>query len=524
MSKTTYVRRGAPGGRLPMITGLSLALAACGGGGGSDPAVAADAQTMTAAPSPLDTQLRERIDALQLSAQPAAGVAVPDIDAPLPQLGMRLFFSRSLGGDLDSACVSCHHPDLAGADALALSIGVGAIDPALLGPGRAAADGVVRVPRNAPTTFNVALMDDALFLDGRVESLNVTPGSNGAGTPIRTPDSAFGAADPDAGDTLTAAQARFPVTSTDEMLGHLLPGADRDTVRSRLAQRIGDYGEGAGELAPNRWLPLFEHAFGVADAPEALVTYANIATALAAYERSQLFVDTPWHAYVGGATDAIPAAAKRGALLFLTPLADGGAGCSGCHRGDLFTDQNFHTAVFPQIGPGKGDGDTGDDDFGRARETGDDADRYAFRTPSLLNVALTAPYGHAGAYATLTDVVRHYRDPQRSVHDFIDRAGWCRLPPFSDMRRDDCAALYPNARANNDAALAKLDADRAAGRRALQPVPLSDGQVADIVAFLQTLTDACAADPDCIGRWIPPRDGGPDGQQVDAIDIHGSPL
>ncbi|HBC20167.1 MAG TPA: cytochrome-c peroxidase, partial [Alcanivorax sp.] len=118
--------------------------------------------------------------------------------------GMQLFFSKGLGGDLDSACVSCHHPMLGGGDDLSLSIGVEAVQPDLLGPGRLHLstgthfDGGPTVPRNAPSTFNIVFYDEVLFHDGRVESLDKTAGLNGAGGGIRTPDSAFGVADPDA--------------------------------------------------------------------------------------------------------------------------------------------------------------------------------------------------------------------------------------------------------------------------------------------------------------------------------------
>ncbi|TJY59558.1 cytochrome C peroxidase [Sinimarinibacterium sp. CAU 1509] len=506
-----------------------LLLSACGGGASDtgdpgDPGVTPTTVPPTATATPLDQQLRARIDAVNLSANPASGVVVPDIDTALPQLGMRLFFSQSLGGDLDSACVSCHHPALGGADELSLSVGVAAIDPSLLGQGRAPVDGVVRVPRNAPSSFNVALMDRALFVDGRVESLTPTAGANGAGGAIRTPDSAFGTPDPNAGDTLTAAQARFPVTSTDEMRGALLPGADNDAVRVHLAQRIGNYGAGQGKLPVNQWLPLFQSAFNTAAPADQLVTDSNIATAIAAYERSQLFVDTPWSRYIGGDLTAISDPAKRGALLFFTRADEGGAGCGACHRGDLLSDQNFHTVAFPQIGPGKGDGPNGTDDFGRERESGNPADFYAYRTPSLLNVALTAPYGHDGAYATLSDVVRHYRNPNSEVRNYLDRERWCQLPQFADLPHDECAALYPDARVNSQAALAKLQADRDAGVLTIPNIQINDTQVAELVAFLESLTDDCAGDRRCVARWIPPRDGGPDHEQLDAVDEQGRPL
>jgi cytochrome c peroxidase len=71
-----------------------------------------------------------------------------------------------------------------------------------------------------------------------------------------------------------------------------------------------------------------------------------------------------------------------------------------------------------QFGPGKGDGIGGRDDFGRMRETGIPADRYAFRTPALRNVELTAPYGHNGAFFSLRDFVDHYSESDVKLLNF----------------------------------------------------------------------------------------------------------
>jgi cytochrome c peroxidase len=71
--------------------------------------------------------------------------------------------------------------------------------------------------------------------------------------------------------------------------------------------------------------------------------------------------------------------AKQGAILFY-----GKAGCATCHSTGLLTDQKFHNLAVPQIGDGKGREQPFD--LGRARETGNDCDRYAFRTPPLRNV------------------------------------------------------------------------------------------------------------------------------------------
>ena len=471
-------------------------------------------------PSALDDQLAPLIS--HLSGNPAQGRVLPAISDPLAQLGMRLFFSKSLGGDFDSACVSCHHPALGGGDNLSLSVGIAALDPAVMGVGRKPSHGKPTVPRNAPTTFNIALWDKSLFHDSRVENLTPGSGPNGANGQIRTPDSPPGVADPDAGANLTVAQARFPVTSHEEMRGAFDPHGTNDSCRDLLAARIGDYGAGAGALPKNNWLDEFQQAFQSQAPAEDLITYDNIALALAEYERSQTFVDTPWGDYVRGDIDAISDSAKRGAIVFFTPTEQGGGNCSACHSGDFFTDEGHHTVAFPQIGVGKGDGEEGSDDFGRFRETGVEEDRYRFRTPTLLNIALTAPYGHAGAYETLDDVLTHYEDPDAAVAHYFETGGWCNLPQFAG--ESDCSSYFPHARTNSQQALDKLGGERAGAMSKFPELVLSEQDRADLIAFLHTLTDRCAADAHCIRAWIPPRDGGPDGQQLAAVDTRGNPM
>ena len=183
--------------------------------------------------SELDGELRVAIAALGLTGDPASEIDVPAVDDPVAVLGRRLFFSKSLGGDRDSACVTCHHPALGGGDAIALSIGVGADNAELLGPGRTHPDGDFTVPRNAPTTFNLAIWERGLFWDSRVETLDEVG--------IRTPDSDYGTPDPNAGDSLSAAQARFPVTSAEEMRGlEFVAGGSNDEVRAALEARLAD--------------------------------------------------------------------------------------------------------------------------------------------------------------------------------------------------------------------------------------------------------------------------------------------
>lgn len=465
--------------------------------------------------SELDTRLRAVIAAQQLTGDPSTGRELPHISDPLAQLGKQLFFSQALGGRQDTACVTCHHPMLGGGDALPMSIGTGAHQPDLLGPGRTHPNGP-QVARNAPTTFNIAMWDAFLFHDGRVESLGKTPGKSGNdGYGIRTPNSMMlGYPDHHAGSTLAEAQARFPVAAEKEMRGFDF-GADRgntdktrdDRTRELLAAILGNYGDGANVLANNNWLPQFQSAFNSSAEAETLITYKNIAVALAAYENSQVFVNTPWRAYIQGDPAALSDSAKRGALLFY-----GKAGCVTCHHGDFFTDEQFHTLAVPQIGVGKDSGIFGDDDFGRYLETGEKPDKYAFRTPSLLNVTVTGPFGHDGAYSSLEAMVRHHLNPAQAVKNY-------------DFSQLDDSISTRNAAQYTRQALDKLADDRAAGRVAVQDIDLTDAEVSDLLDFLHALTDPCVTSRECLAPWLPDDSTpDPDGLRLVAVDENGQPL
>lgn len=477
-----------------------------------------------AEPDARDQELAGLIDDFDLTGDPSAGRTLPGIDAPLAQLGRSLFFSKRLGAELDAACASCHHPSLGGADGLALSIGTGAEDPDVLGPGRRRPDGEIRMHRNTPTFFNTGLFDRGLFWDSRVESLSGEPGANGSVGGIRTPATALGQADPDAGPNLLAAQARFPVGAPDEMRGDALPGQPLDEVHAWLAGRLGDHGAGQGLLPPGRWLERFQEAFD-SDAPaEDLITFENIALALGEYQRSAVFVETPWSQYVRGDLEAIDDQAKRGALLFLNDTDQGGMGCARCHSGDLFTDLEHRRVGFPQVGPGFGDGDGSD--FGRIRETGVDTDLHAFRTPSLLNIARTAPYGHSGMYASLGNIMGHYFNPDGTVFSQMFNRSWCSIAPFDTQ--PDCGQDFDVALANSRASLADMTFDREnRPELSMPPMPLDVTSQADfdaVVAFLESLTDPCLLDRACYGRWTPAPDDAPDEQQLNAVDGNGNPL
>ncbi len=469
----------------------------------------------------IDTQLRALIADNNLTGDPSSGRTFPSIEEPLAQLGKKLFFTKALGGEFDSACVSCHHPVLGGADALSLSVGIGAINPDLLGIGRGDAQGHPNVPRNAPTSFNVALWDKALFWDSRVASLGGDAGQNGAASGISTPDSGLNVIDVNAGGNLAVAQARFPVTSVEEMRGNLEAGNANDDLRAHLAARLGNYGEGQGELGAAAWLEEFQMAFVSSEPAEDLITFENIVAAIGAYERSQVFVDNPWKAYVEGDNNAISDQAKNGAILFYTDADQQGGGCVQCHSGDLFSDEEHHAIGVPQFGPGKGN--PNNNDFGRENISLEASDRFRFRTPSLLNIEVTAPYTHAGAYQTLDDVLDHYNNPNGTVDDFFDDGGWCGLPQFEDVQ--DCESLYPAAEQNSAAALGKINQERNQNDSAALPnINLNNNERTQIEAFLRTLTDPCVQSRECLEPWIAAEAEAVDEHQLNAVDINGNRL
>jgi cytochrome c peroxidase len=343
-----------------------------------------------------------------------------------------------------------------------------------------------------------------MFWDSRVEKID-----GGIFTPA---SSALGMPDPDAVD-IVSAQARFPVTSVAEMRGLVFEsGNGMSAVWAHLQARLGNYTMGSGELLTNEWASEFESVYGPTTSIEELITFDRIVEAIGAYERSQVFINNPWKSYVEGDNSAISRAAKRGALLFFRNQQQGGAGCARCHTGDFFTNESFHTIATPQIGRGRGDGPTVDNDFGRYQVTGVEVDKFAFRTPSLLNVEVTGPWGHAGAYTSLEQIVRHYMDPAAALHNY-------------DYNQLDASIQVSNTASNTQAALDKIELDKQAGRLTVRNFAMTDQDVADLIEFLGSLTDPCVKSRDCMAAWIPDdSDSDPDSLRIRAYDRDGQQL
>ena len=389
-------------------------------------------------------------------------------------LGKKLFHDKLLGGNRNISCATCHHAMADTGDWLSLPVGEGGRG---LGPARNTGSGDdaihERVPRNALPVFNLgATMFTVMFHDGRVEAN--TAHTSGF-------DSPAGEALPTGLDNALAVQAMFPVTSATEMAGQ--PGenaiadataaGDLPLVWELLAQRLRDNAD---------YAEMFMAAYP--DGPLAVtsagdITFVHAANAIGAFEGTAWrFDNSPFDQYLRGNKKAMSEAARRGMRVFY-----GEGMCAACHSGPLLTDLSYHAIAMPQIGPGKGDNlpgyADGRDDFGRERVTGNPADRFRFRTPTLRNVALTGPWGHAGAYDTLEAVVRHHLDPVASLYSYDPAQAI--LPSHEDLDEIDFTVMEDEARV---AAIA--DASE------LAPVKLGETDIADLIAFLHALTDPAA--------------------------------
>ncbi|MEO0484544.1 MAG: cytochrome c peroxidase [Pseudomonadota bacterium] len=388
-------------------------------------------------------------------------------DEDQARIGQLLFYDKILSGNMNISCGTCHHHTMAGGDGLSLGIGEGGTG---LGPDRVAGVGDdrirKRIPRSAPTLWNLGHTSvRVLFHDGRLSIDDIY--GNGFNSPAEEWL-------PQGLDNIIAAQAVLPLTAQFEMAGNPkeneVAGAVHDRIDAAwpiIAKRvrvIPEYGE------------MFVAAFDHVDTAED-VTIVEIANALGAFiGREWQSYDSPYDAFLRDGTP-LPIAADRGRQLFF-----GKAGCAGCHSGPLFTDQEFHALGLPAYGPGRTRRfDPMPRDVGRMGETDRLEDAYRFRTPSLRNVALTAPYGHNGAYPTLRGMLDHHRDPVAA------RAAWTR----------DMAAL-PDAPwlAAIDFVIQSDTREMARQKEKLdlKGIALSDADLDDLEAFLHALTGATADD------------------------------
>jgi len=387
-------------------------------------------------------------------------------------LGQHLFFDRRLSKNGQTACATCHEPRDGFVD----------LEPL--------AKGVLPLDRHTPALWNVA-HQRWLFWDGRADSLWAQ-----ALVPLESPlehasarsevvrvvhgdsllrglyERVFGAL-PDMDDKRRFPAWARPVPKDDH--AHVL--AERHAAEAAAAggsaarghvHRNPEGAVGSDWVHPHQrawdWMhPLDQQALTRA--------FVNCGKALAAYQRKLAARRAPFDVFVEGLREHDPAKlaaldvpAQRGLRLFL-----GRANCANCHHGPLFSDLEFHDTRVPgepSADPGRSRGIEAlrSAEFGVTSRWSDDPDGPArdkvdflpvhlhagreFKTPSLRNVALTPPYMHNGALSTLAAVVDFYADR---------------------------ANLAPET-GGSEKILA-------------QPLGLSAEERADLVAFLNALTD-----------------------------------
>jgi cytochrome c peroxidase len=329
----------------------------------------------------------------------ATRAAIPADNPQTPEkieLGEKLFFDGRLSADGTVACSTCHNPALAFTDGRAVSIGI---------KGRAG-------ERSAPTILN-ALYNKAQFWDGHATTLED--------------------------------QVAFPIMNPVEM-----GQPNLDAAVARITS-IPDYDR------------RFRSVFG--RPPNG----TDLRRAIASYERTQVSFDSLFDHFIAGDKNAIDESAKRGWELFNTR-----ARCNKCHAlteqtrdPTYFIDKDFHNigigiirhnvvalAVKAEKLVNSRNARAIDDAaletemsvLGRYLVTRKEADIASFKTPTLRNVLITAPYFHDGSQATLWDVLDHYNKGDGVQDPFLDE----------DM----------------------------------QPLALSESDIDDVVAFLASLTSA----------------------------------
>ena len=367
------------------------------------------------------------------SPNPSAGAGEPAVVA----LGRLLFWDPVLSGDRDVACATCHHPDFAYADGRELSLGAGSVG---LGPARIdlTSGRIPVVKRNSPTILNTAFngVDDRRrrrqafqTFDGLVASVDQTRAPMFWDSRVRSLE----------------LQALEPLKALEEMRG---TAYEEDIALDRVVARL---------LAIPEYVALFREAFRA----DTSIDASQIGRAIAAFERTLVAIDSPFDRFQAGDVTALTPKQQRGLEAF------DDAGCDRCHDGPMFSDFDLeaegvaeHTLLDePDVGDG----------------------RFRFRTASLRNVALTAPYMHNGTIATLEEVLEFY-DEGRSRNANV-------------------------ASGRNDG-----DGRPRVSRQFRRVDDMSEGEQADIVAFLEALTDSN------FDRTIPARvpSGLPPGGLIDA--------
>lgn len=273
------------------------------------------------------------------------------------ELGRQLYFDPRLSSDSTISCASCHDPKMGYAKNTRFGIGVRGQEGA----------------RNSPVAYN-RILSSAQFWDGRASSLE-----DQAVGPIANPI--------EMGNTHEVA-----VKTIADVPGYKMQFdavfADGLSIEN-VAKAIASF-ERTIVTGPTPWdhyqkLSAFERAYAI-----------DLEDLEALQEEDEELYNDYMALKKASEDNPISEAAIRGGELFFSDKA----GCTACHVGANFTDEKYHN-----LGVGM---DAEKPDLGRFEQTGEDVDRGAFKTPTVRNVAQTAPYMHDGSQKTLEEVVEWY--------------------------------------------------------------------------------------------------------------------
>ncbi|WP_460474800.1 cytochrome-c peroxidase [Emticicia fontis] len=266
-------------------------------------------------------------------------------------LGKMLFWDPILSGNKDVACATCHHPNNAYTDGLDLSIGTNAIgygtNRHFLSPNT-----LPLIKRNSMTVLNTVF--NGMSADGTVNQETAPMFWDSRTHSLET-------------------QSLQPIMTLEEMRGHAYTEVlSLDSIVNRL-KNIAEY------------RLLFKNAFG----SEQTINAANIGKAIADFERTLVANNSPYDRYQKGDKTAMTTLQIEGMQAFTD------VGCVNCHSGPMFSDYQLHILSVPD----------------NARIAGTDAGangNYSFRTASLRNVTLTAPFMHNGVFQNLNQILQFY--------------------------------------------------------------------------------------------------------------------
>lgn len=386
------------------------------------------------------------------------------VDRRLANIGRFLWFDPITGLNDDNTCAGCHAPQNGFGDTQPMAIGID--NNLVVGPGRTGP----RNQRRSPMVINTAFYP-TLMWNSRFNAPSGDPFDNSQGFVFPLPEGTSLSYLPH----LLTAQAFIPPTERVEAAGFHFPGTS-DDIRAEVLRRLNE--------SPN-YRELFGRVFPRVRQGHP-ITFDDVGRAIAEFEFTLTFADAPIDRYARGHGNAMTSRQKRGAVLFF-----GRAGCVQCHAvsgqsNEMFSDFEQHVAGIPQVAPSFGnvvfDGPGSNEDFGLEQVTGNPADRYAFRTSPLRNVALQPAFMHNGAFTRLEEAIRYHLDAVRGAGRY-STAG---LPP--DLQ-GPTGPIEP--------VLGRLDPLLA------EPVTLTDEEFAAIVDFVRNGLLDPGARPERLRHLIP---------------------